>query len=87
MITGSVRLAVLSMMVMACLTGGCARDEEPANEPPDGTPGVVDTIADEVTGYRAVKQGQQVKDKLRKIEVQRNEQMAGILEEENPAGK
>jgi hypothetical protein len=85
--TGIVRLSVLSMVVLACFAAGCARDENPESKPPDKAPGVVDVIADEVTGYRAVKQGQQVKEKLRKIEAQRNEQMEGILDDTDSAKK
>ena len=42
----------------------------------------MNTIAEEVTGYRVVKQGEMAKDKLRAIEKERSEQMSAILEEQ-----
>ena len=72
---------VISVIGFSALLGGCAKDNEPEKKPTQKSPSVVDDVADEVTGYRAVKQGQQMKEKLRGIEAERNEQISEILDE------
>jgi hypothetical protein len=40
---------------------------------------VADTVVKEVTGHRAIKQGQQMQKQLREIEAERNEQLNDVL--------
>lgn len=76
--------AVLSSMVV---TLGCRR--EPAGPPPPTPPpkpqGVANAIAEQLTGYGAVKHGEAMKRQIKEIAAEHDKQMEQILDDKPEA--
>ena len=72
--------------LLACTLSGCGRppEQQGKKKKTASRPGVGRQIAEEITGYRAVKQGRKMQEKLKKIGEEREEDMSRILDSEKP---
>ena len=70
---------VSALAFAAVIAGGCSKPAKPGQGQPARKPSVANTVAEEITGYRAVKQGEQLKAKIRAIDKQHDEDIDAIL--------
>lgn len=76
------KTVVCSLFLVPLLISGCSdKPAGPAKTPTPREPSVANTVAEEITGYRAVKQGQQLKEKINVIQKEHHEDMSAILDE------
>ena len=64
---------------LVVLLAGCGPAKKSSQEEGTSQPGTAQTVVEGVTGYRAIKQGQQMQKQLRGIEAERNKQLDDVL--------
>lgn len=76
----------LLIVLLAIIFPGCSIEDssseknQPVKKPKSDS--IANTIAEEVTGYRVLKQGRQMQDKIHTVSEQHNKELNAILKED-----